>query len=226
MPLLPCSCAGCGALTALRCGACRFAAFCGEACAAAGWATHAAACRATAETGEQPWEVSPLAPVVVPMEAAAAPAKRLRRVDVAFAAVRADELAPPATLLSIAAPMLLAFFGTSSVLPLRASCTETRDAVAAAPWADSSTPITGSIRAWRACPAARAAKLRGRSHTDADFFHLRGIHTLDMSGCDQESITDSAFVHLRGIHTLNMHGCNQESITDAAFVHLGGIQCL
>jgi hypothetical protein len=47
---------------------------------------------------------------------------------------------------------------------------------------------------------------------------LRGIHTLDMSGCDQASITDAAFAHLRGIHTLNMSRCWQDTITDAAFV--------
>ena len=233
----------------LRCDACRFAAFCPEACAGAGWAAHAAVCRATAEAGEKPWEFSPLVPVVPMESAAAAPAKQLRRVDVALAAARADELAPPATLLSIAAPVLLAFFDTRSVLPLRASCTETRDAVAAAPWADSSTPITGSLRAWRACfPAARAAKLQGRSDvdpcfllkrgdinpegmffcwqsiiTDADFVHLRGIHTLDMTDCIQEGITDAAFAHLRGIHTLDMSGCYQEGISDAAFVNLRGI---
>jgi hypothetical protein len=58
--------------------------------------------------------------------------------------------------------------------------------------------------------------------TDAAFVHLRGIHTLNMNGC--EGITDAAFVHLRGIHTLYMRGC--DGITDAAFVHLRGIHSL
>ena len=62
--------------------------------------------------------------------------------------------------------------------------------------------------------------------TDAAFVHLRGIHTLDMSYCNQETITDAAFVHLRGIHTLSMRFCIQETITDAAFVHLRGIKYL
>ena len=40
----------------------------------------------------------------------------------------------------------------------------------------------------------------------------------------QGKITDAAFIHLlRGIHTLNMYGCNQQAITDAAFVNLRGI---
>ena len=63
-----------------------------------------------------------------------------------------------------------------------------------------------------------------RRITDAAFMHLRGIHTLNMSLCFQDSITDAAFVHLRGIHTLDMRNCNQ--ITDAAFVHLRGIHTL
>jgi hypothetical protein len=32
---------------------------------------------------------------------------------------------------------------------------------------------------------------------------LRGIHTLDISGCKQSTISDAAFVHLQGIHTLS-----------------------
>ena len=103
----------------------------------------------------------------------------LRRVDDAFAAARGDALAPPATLLSVAVPALLAFFDTRSVLPLRASCTEARAAVAAQPWEDPETHITGPVVAWRACfPAARTAALAERRHIDADFEHLRGIHTL------------------------------------------------
>jgi hypothetical protein len=65
-----------------------------------------------------------------------------------------------------------------------------------------------------------------RGVTDAAFAHLRGIHTLDMSCCDQETITDAAFAHLRGIHSLIMHLCGQPTITDAAFAHLRGTHTL
>jgi hypothetical protein len=62
--------------------------------------------------------------------------------------------------------------------------------------------------------------------TDAAFVHLKGIHTLDMSHCNQETITDAAFKHLKGIHTLNMSHCTQHTITNKAFEHLKGIHTL
>ena len=62
--------------------------------------------------------------------------------------------------------------------------------------------------------------------TDAAFAHLRGIHTLDMTNCNQPSITDAAFAHLAGIQRLSMRGCIQATITDASFAHLQGIQKL
>jgi len=93
---------------------------------------------------------------------------------------------------------------------------------------DIDTPIKGSLADWRAFfPNAIVANISGRRDlTDADFVHLRGIHTLNMRGCNQESITDAAFEHLRGIHTLNMDGCSQVTINDAAFEHLRGIHTL
>jgi hypothetical protein len=62
--------------------------------------------------------------------------------------------------------------------------------------------------------------------TDAAFANLAGIHTLDMSFCNQGTITDAAFAHLAGIHTLKMGVCNQPAITDAAFANLRGIHTL
>ena len=38
--------------------------------------------------------------------------------------------------------------------------------------------------------------------SDADFVHLAGIHTLNMSYCTQATITDAALSHLAGIHNL------------------------
>ena len=62
--------------------------------------------------------------------------------------------------------------------------------------------------------------------TDAAIVHLHGIHTLDMSWCDQRAITDAAFTHLAGIQRLSIMTSLQANITDAAFVHLRGIQLL
>ena len=136
---------------------------------------------------------------------------------------------------------------------VRVQCVECRQAVMDFPWMDEKSHITGSIRAWRAAfPVARAANVSYRSDivdedfvhirgdvrvrlhtvrmwccksvTDAAFVYLRGIHTLDMIGCNQATITDSAFIHLRGIHTLYISGCNQA--TDSAFIHLRGIHTL
>jgi len=51
---------------------------------------------------------------------------------------------------------------------------------------------------------------RNDNITDKAFKNLKGIHTLDMSNCDQDTITDKAFEHLKGIHTLNVRWCNQK----------------
>ena len=138
---------------------------------------------------------------------------------------------------------------------LRCVCKEFREAVMDFPWMDFVTYLGGDLKVWReAFPAARAVNVsdrrdlvdsdfvhirgdaRARLHTvnmmscsgvtDAAFVHLRGIHTLNMSRCNQATIMDAAFVHLRGIQSLNMFCCNQATITDAAFVHLRGIQVL
>ena len=138
---------------------------------------------------------------------------------------------------------------------VRVQCVECRQAVMDFPWMDEKSHIKGSVRAWRAAfPVARSVNVsnrydivdadfvhirgdaRVRLHTvkmlycrrvtDAAFVHLRGIHTLDMWGCNQATITDSAFIHLRGIHTLDMRFCNQATITDSAFIHLRGIHTL
>jgi hypothetical protein len=60
--------------------------------------------------------------------------------------------------------------------------------------------------------------------TGAAFVHLRGIHTLDMSHCKQETITDDALTHLDGISGLDISYCDQ--ITDAAFAHFAGLDAL
>ena len=138
---------------------------------------------------------------------------------------------------------------------LRVQCRECHQAVKDFPWMDDVSWIKGNIKAWRAAfPCARAVNVserydivdadfmhirgdaRVRLHTvhmaycknvtDAAFVYLRGIHTLRMRGCYQDTITDSAFVHLRGIHTFDISHCHQRTITDSAFIHLRGIHTL
>src|SRR3989338_6448328 len=65
-----------------------------------------------------------------------------------------------------------------------------------------------------------------KSITDKAFEYLKGIHTIDMSRCNQNTITDKAFKNLKGIHTLHMKSCNQDTITDKAFQNLRGIHTL
>ena len=122
---------------------------------------------------------------------------------------------------------ILGFFDTREARALRLVCSEFREAVAVAPWADLKTHVRRNAGGWRACfPRATKANLNSRQFVDADFVHFEGLHTLDMSYCDQAGITDAAFEHLKGIHTLNMEGCDQAGITDAAFAHLKGIHTL
>ena len=67
--------------------------------------------------------------------------------------------------------------------------------------------------------------ISGSTLSDAAFAPLNNwIHTLKMQRCNQ--ITDGAFVHLRGIHILDMTDCNQMGITDAAFIPLRQISNL
>ena len=128
---------------------------------------------------------------------------------------------------------ILGFFDTREARALRLVCSEFREAVAVAPWADLKTQVRQNAGGWRACfPRATKANISvklGYPHNtfvDADFVHFEGLHTLDMSYCYQAGITDAAFAHLKGIHTLNMSRCDQAGITDAAFVHLKGIHTL
>jgi hypothetical protein len=130
---------------------------------------------------------------------------------------------------------VVGFFDTMEASLIRLVCTEFREAIAAAPWADMGTRIRQNVGGWRASfPRATKANIsvndrnprRHNAIVDADFVHFKGIHTLDMSWCGQAGITNDGFAHLTGIHTLLMWDCNQASITDAAFVHLKGIHTL
>ena len=96
---------------------------------------------------------------------------------------------------------------------------------------DSKSRIRGGVEAWRkSFPYARAVNVSRRNDIiDADFVHIRGdarvrLHTVSMAQCS--SVTNEAFEHLRGIHTLDMAVCYQDTITDAAFVHLSGLNVM
>jgi len=52
--------------------------------------------------------------------------------------------------------------------------------------------------------------------TDLGLSYLKGIHTLDLKGCKQ--ITDKGLSYLKGVHTIDLSECNQITIK--------GIQCL
>ena len=124
---------------------------------------------------------------------------------------------------SVASHCLFGFLDTRDATALRATCREARDAVAAHPWADAETRISGRLASWRTCfPCAVAANVyRRRDLVDADFAaHLRGVRTLGMRECTQPGLTDAAFAHLAGLETLDMARCRQ--ITGAVFAHLRG----
>ena len=106
---------------------------------------------------------------------------------------------------------ILGFFDTKEVRAIRLVCSEFREAVAAVPWADMGTRISRNAGGWRASfPHATKANISVddidppilNAIVDVDFVHFNGLHTLDMTGCNQAGITDAAFVHLGGIHTL------------------------
>ena len=74
---------------------------------------------------------------------------------------------------------------TRAASALRGTCAAARAAVGAHPWADYATRIVWPERWRRAFPAAVAACVSGNARLiDADFVHLRGLRSLDMSWCD------------------------------------------
>jgi hypothetical protein len=154
------------------------------------------------------------------------------------------------------------FFTTREARKLRLVCREFRDNVTVTQWNDLTSmvgrsrytpservkPIHTYLHLWRTCfPMAIGAKVSANCNEvlqDEDFLLLRGLHTLDMSGCGSNA--DVGFRHLQGIHTLNMSNCygntdaafrhlkrihtlnvsQCKTITDAAFIHLEGIHTL
>ncbi len=54
--------------------------------------------------------------------------------------------------------------------------------------------------------------------------HLKGINTLDMGCCDQDTITDAAIANLKGIESLSIFNCPQ--LTSTIFTRLKGVKYL
>lgn len=165
--------------------------------------------------------------------AAAADGQRSRRArDGTALASGSDEGSSVLSMLSRSSGgnVLLALLNARDATALRATCREARDAVAAFTWDDSRVDaisglvsagprISGLLASWRACvPLARCANAsNNHSLVDADFANLRGLHSLDVSGC--RWITGAALTHVGGgLRALVLLG--NERATDASFVHL------
>lgn len=123
----------------------------------------------------------------------------------------------PHTLLSCCASALLPLLSTRAALPLRAACREARGAIAAHPWADTATPILGSVAAWRACfPAARAASAEARRSAPlqpADVPCFAGLQELRLHSASREVL--AAARALPGLRVV------QERVLDKAALYAG-----
>src|SRR5580692_9471510 len=54
---------------------------------------------------------------------------------------------------------------------------------------------------------------------DTTLVHLKGVHTINLSGC--KKITDEGLAHLKGVHTIDLSWCKR--ITDNGLAHLKDI---
>ena len=83
---------------------------------------------------------------------------------------------------------------------LRLTCREAHDAMQQVRFSSAFLRRlhTVPLASWRrSFPSACECNIQERNDLkDADFVHLAGIHTLNMSRCNQEGITDTAFSHL------------------------------
>lgn len=133
------------------------------------------------------------------------------------------------------ASVMLRFLGIGEAGQLRASCKLALQLTRDYPWNDDSVAIV-TLPLWKVCfphartaklavrRLARKAKLAGRStrtYPDADFQHLRGVETVDMSGCDNG---DVVLQQLGSVRTLALNRCR--NVTGAGFHHLRGIRTL
>ena len=64
--------------------------------------------------------------------------------------------------------------------------------------------------------------LRNTFITDKGLQYFKGVHTINLSDCDQ--ITDGGLEYLKGVHTINLNGCNK--ITDKGLEYLKGVHII
>jgi hypothetical protein len=124
------------------------------------------------------------------------------------------------TILSSSYHTLLSFFDTKTILPFRAVCKDTKNAVQNHNWHDEKTVVSNIIN-WNICfPRASAIFIAKLKINDNDFELLRDINTLIiLYNCN---ITGEGFVHLENLQTLKIYNCN--SIDDSSFKHLKNIR--
>ena len=58
--------------------------------------------------------------------------------------------------------------------------------------------------------------------TDQGLQYLKGVHNINLKDCNQ--ITDQGLQYLKGVHTINLKGCNQ--ITDQGLQYLKGVHTI
>lgn len=127
---------------------------------------------------------------------------------------------------------IFCYLTTRDACAVRATSKELRAAVAAFPWSDISTRVTGPLSLWRKCiPRARAVNLRGRADLcDDDFSSIRGVRVVDISGVApagrQYGISDRAFAALAGVRELDMSFCNSPRVTGLALAYVAGVRTI
>jgi hypothetical protein len=143
---------------------------------------------------------------------------------------------------------LFQYFTTKDACELGLVCSEMNHFVRLNPWDDETQigryrndegryeriPIGVSLRLYREYfPHARTANVSGRYDLDdADFVHLRGLTTVNISQhrhvrgspFPKASFSDIGFQHLRGVRKLIMMCADMSRITDRGFESLRGIE--
>jgi hypothetical protein len=106
----------------------------------------------------------------------------------------------------------LGFLSTREAVAYRAADRRAKEAVEEFVWRDRETRIAGSMQAWRRCfPKATHANLSNRSDLrHHEFPNLRGVTSLNLSGCECFSICNDTFQYLSDLKELNLSGSWQD----------------